>query len=564
MSLKETREQLIQLLTDKDNKVIALSGKWGTGKSYMWEQVKAASADPEVKSALYASLFGASSVDQIEIKLLQSSTKSAESYPVLFKSIKQTYKTAVKALEGVNSGFSALNDLGLLIAPALLKNKVLVLDDIERKHESLSIDEVLGFIDEFTKQHECRVVLILNDDQLDKREVWNTLREKVIDQELRLTTSAKEAFKIGIGIIPSPWEQQLETNVIHCGVTNIRIVCKIIKVVNRIIGERSDLGPALLARVIPSAVLLASVHYKGIEDGPTFPYILSRGSLEELEDDTTDENDKDAKKKRSSWDGLLSELGIYSCDEFELLVIEYLQSGLFNVAGLSAVIDRYIAENDALETRDRCNKLIDRSFWDYRLSEEDILAQAGPVAEKSMLIDPYMVTSVHDILVGLKDGKDLANQAVDNWIKSFNERNLEHAELDNMFGHKVHPRIVAAFDAINVAAQENTSLFEACECIVQKNGWGIRQEMAFRQATVLDFEATIRSADYKGLRMFMHKMVRISLDKAQYEVHFGSASENFILACKKIIDDKDSPRLAAVVKMVFSNSAASALLNAAE
>jgi len=35
MSLQATKNHLIQLLDDQDNKVIALSGKWGTGKSHL-------------------------------------------------------------------------------------------------------------------------------------------------------------------------------------------------------------------------------------------------------------------------------------------------------------------------------------------------------------------------------------------------------------------------------------------------------------------------------------------------------------------------------------------------
>ena len=62
MSLKATKEQLVELLADDDTRVIALSGKWGTGKSYMWEEVRAASEKEKVKTALYASLFGLSSI----------------------------------------------------------------------------------------------------------------------------------------------------------------------------------------------------------------------------------------------------------------------------------------------------------------------------------------------------------------------------------------------------------------------------------------------------------------------------------------------------------------------
>ena len=376
MSLKTTKEQLVQLLADTDNKVVALSGKWGTGKSFMWDQVQQASSDEAVKGALYASLFGVSSIDQVKLKLIQSSAKAAESYPVLFRSAKQALQTGIEALEGFHRGFGALNDIGLLLAPALLRQKVLVLDDIERKHEKLSIDEVLGFIDEFTKQHSSRVVLILNDDQLEKRDVWNTLREKVIDQDLRLTTSALEAFEIGIRLSPSPWASQIRSNIERCGVTNIRIVCRVVKVVNRILGNRQGLNDAVLSRVIPSTVLLAAIHYKGIEDGPDIDFVLAQGTADDwsviLPDD---EPETDEHRRKSKWKILLNLLGIHGCDEYELLVVEFLQSGLFDVAKVAQVIDRYVVEVEALTARDQCNKFLESSVWDHRLTEPQLLDQ---------------------------------------------------------------------------------------------------------------------------------------------------------------------------------------------
>jgi tRNA A37 threonylcarbamoyladenosine biosynthesis protein TsaE len=64
MSLKSTKDHLIHLLANQDNKVIALSGKWGTGKSHLWREVQYASEDKTIKSALYVSLFG----QKIQIK----------------------------------------------------------------------------------------------------------------------------------------------------------------------------------------------------------------------------------------------------------------------------------------------------------------------------------------------------------------------------------------------------------------------------------------------------------------------------------------------------------------
>ncbi len=67
MSLKKTKDQLIRLLDEADSSVIALSGKWGTGKTHLWNEVKNGAGDDKVKNALYVSLFGLSSVDQVGV-----------------------------------------------------------------------------------------------------------------------------------------------------------------------------------------------------------------------------------------------------------------------------------------------------------------------------------------------------------------------------------------------------------------------------------------------------------------------------------------------------------------
>jgi hypothetical protein len=113
--------------------------------------------------------------------------------------------TAVKGLETLHKGLGVINDLGILAAPALLRGKLIVLDDLERKHDKLDIEEILGFIDEYTQRFEARVLLILNTDRLKKRDIWDTLREKVVDQELRLTTYLEAGL-----FRPSPVLSQLD------------------------------------------------------------------------------------------------------------------------------------------------------------------------------------------------------------------------------------------------------------------------------------------------------------------------------------------------------------------
>lgn len=167
------------------------------------------------------------------------------------------------------------------MAPVILRDNVIVIDDIERKHEKLGIDEILGFIDEYSMQYGSRFVLLLNDDQLsskdDQCKLWATFREKVIDQEIRLSTTSEEAFSIAISLVPSKYANAIKKATVTCGLTNIRIVAKVIRVANQLLGER-ELEDAILARVIPSIVLFSAIHYRGLVDGPDFKFALNAGS----------------------------------------------------------------------------------------------------------------------------------------------------------------------------------------------------------------------------------------------------------------------------------------------
>jgi hypothetical protein len=279
MTLLSTKSHLIELLADADNRVVALSGKWGTGKSHLWREVRDASSDEGVKNALYVSLFGLSDMNQVKLKIVQSALPRADAMPGVWEKASRAVNAIQKGLEGFHKGFSALSDLALLAVPAILKNKVIVLDDIERKHEKLSIDEVMGFIDEFTQQHGARIVLILNNDQLADRSIWDKLREKVIDQEIRLDTSPSEAFEIASRLSPTTYADRIKKTAETCGLTNIRIIRKVIRAVNRILDNRVPLSDDVLERVIPSTVVLSAIHYKGIENGPDIDFVLKVGCV---------------------------------------------------------------------------------------------------------------------------------------------------------------------------------------------------------------------------------------------------------------------------------------------
>jgi hypothetical protein len=561
MSLKNTKEHLTKLLADTDNKVVALSGKWGTGKSFMWEEVKAASADEMVTGALYASLFGLSSIEQVKVKLVQKALPSLKANPGLLEKI----KAGIKALEGINKGFGALSDLGLAFAPAILRGKLIVLDDIERKHEKLNVDEVLGFIDELTQLYNCRFVLILNSDQLDKLELWKTLREKVVDQELSLNTTPSEAFNIAVGLTLSPYADRVHVSVKVCGLTNIRIIRKVIKTVNQILGERHGLSDAVLTRVIPSIVLLAAIHYKGIEGGPDFGFVLAYGAYSDstLLVNKDDKESEDGKRK-AKWRRLLSELGIGTSDDFELLVADFLHSGLFDVSKVAEIIDRYVAEDVSMSIRNDCTEFFQRKIWNHILTEDELIAEARKLVDRAHLLDAYTLTALHESISELPGGLEIADSMLTRWIDEFKKKNLKEVNFRNFFQRKLHPLIESEFNAINANTQANTTVLEVCTSIVENSGWGPREEAVLKSATIQDMEAIIRTSEVPDLKLFMGKMLELYANKQNYEQHFGTAMDNFVQACRKISNDPSAGRLSKLITVLFADSNLTVALNSQE
>ncbi len=557
MSLKKTKDQLVKLLDQADNNVIAISGKWGTGKTHLWNEVKDESTDDRVKKALYVSLFGLSSVDQVKRKLIETAIPGVDSHGGVFDGIKSLFGAGVKALSTHYKALAALNDLNvLLMAPVVLRGKVIVIDDIERKHEKLGIDEVLGFIDEYSKQYGSRFVLVLNDDQLSSKDgqekLWATFREKVIDNEIRLSTSSDEAFSIAIGLAPSVYAAEIKRASVTCGLTNIRIVVKVIRAANQILGGQ-DLLESIQARVIPSIVLFSAIHYRGLTDGPDFKFALNAGNpdwagfVRDKNKEPTPEE-----KREDRWRMLMQELGIHGCDEFEQRLVEFLESGLFEAGSIETVINRYATERGAMEARETANKFLKRVFWDHRVDEAQLVAEAADFPSIADLLDPFIATQLDTVLTKMPGGAAIGDAIIDGWIEAFKASNPTTVNDENPFNNPLHPRILAAFDLIKANAHADATVVDACMDIIENSGWGTLQEVAMRRATAADFEIAIRDMeDLDKLRRFMRRMIDMRLQRETYDPHFGTATERFVEACRTIANDAASPRLASLIRRLF-------------
>jgi hypothetical protein len=569
MTIEQSKTQLISLIDNADLKVIALTGAWGTGKTHLWNEIRKESQDPIVEGARYVSLFGLKDINQLKLKAVQSALPVGGESSSLTEGLMKTWKASVDALKKVHEGFSALDELALVAVPVALRNRFVVLDDIERKHASLSVDEVLGFVDEYTQNFGTRFLLILNSDQFSPptdSALWAAFREKVVEEELRFTPTPGEAFDIAVPDLHSPYRATASTAVDACGITNIRVIRQAYRLVVRLLGSAGDMPLAIQARTVPSIVLISALANKAIKDGPTLEYVAgyNRGSSDFLRRYLEQQGDASKEKAEDStpaaWKVLLSKLGINSSGDFEELVVAFVRDGKHDAKAIEAIVQDYQHNESRNESRNLALAFSERFYWNVTDCDDDLVSDARGLIARVGDLDAYTVTALGEQMAELPGGAKLEEALIDGWLAHF-ATIADKAEFEvSRFRRALHPKLRTAIDAARDARIHSTTVVEAIEHILENDGWGHREEAAMKAATIDDFEIAMRTLKGRAFKLFVLKSLDILEQHEAYEKHFDQAGINFLEACRRIVRAEKGNRFGRLLRTLFAESKVPALL----
>lgn len=365
--------------------------------------------------------------------------------------------------------------------------------------------------------------------------------------------------------MPSEYQESIKKAVVACSLNNIRVICKVIRSVNRILDGYSNLSEALLARVIPSTVLLSAIHYRGIENGPPLEYVLeNRSTMQDwvaFSDKNKPNEETVESKNQGRWKSLLSKLGIQHCDEYEILVVDYLESGLFERTAIDEIINRYIHEEDGLVASNLANEFIQGCFWEHRLTEAELLERAAEILPIATKLTPGAITNLHSSIAELHGGEEVANAIVNAWVDAFKTKSMAFSDLDIPFQQEYHPAIKTAFDAKKAQHQANTSVLDVCRHVSEHRSWGTRHKLAMRNATAANFDVLLKTLPTADLKLLLYQMLDFVKNKSVYCNDFGAGMDQFNVACRNIVNAPDSGRLGKLIRILFEEANLSALLN---
>lgn len=550
-SYERVKSTLTYLLEDDPISVVALSGKWGTGKSHLWEAVRNKLKNYKSKP-IYISLFGIKTINELKLRIVQNAKLNSDDK---YKEYAQNASSILKDLAGRLFGVNVEN-LILLSIPTLVKERLVVIDDVERKHTSLDIDEVMGFINEYSENHKSRFLLLLNQDKLVDKAIWETLHEKVIDTEVVLDPSPADAFYIAVQENKPPYVEAVRKAIETLEINNIRVIRRVCRVVTTLLGNHSGLDSSSVLHLVPSTVLLTAIHFRALPGGPPLSYVASYNSMEHMFAKVANKDERNPEEIK--WDALLQKMKISSADEFEDIVCGYLTSGVIDKEKLQLQIQSYIKSSKENEVQGEVRKFFDDFFWDPLSDTNSLIKSASEfLDEKVQFIDAGMITSIFDALEELGE-LALANSLIDAWIKSFKGRVDMSSVSEGSFERwhqKIHPRILEEFKSLKEEKYPSLSLSEAIALLTANGGYGVRVEATLLQSTVADYEETIRGLRGGSLADFLEEHFSWSRIGGRMEnPSFSNAILNFQTACRNIFQSDPDGRLSVILKREFTRN----------
>lgn len=555
MSRKTTKEDLLYYLADAKVRVIALKGLWGTGKTHLWDEIKKTDYPPlGGNDHLYASCFGLEAIDQIRAALFQNSLGKAEGAVTAATklsgiAIDVLEKVAAKVAPKAEGAATIVGSLGSLVQSALidkvLHSRLIVLDDIERRADSLRIETLLGFID-LLKRNDCKILLILNEEPLEVSNAadWRTLKEKCLDREITLLTSSAEAADIGLSE-DMPYRVVVTDTLARLNVTNIRVIQRIDRIVKTIFEGAGDLPDGLVKSMLPATVILTALNFNAVPNGPDvssligeWPAWCARPGY--FSDERSDMSDAvafgvNAKLTRDV--------------EFLELLMRHLLTGHRMREQFDSLFQRRREQEASSQAEGAAIRYIEETYLDPGMSDQDFIARA--TAHKSVWSD-ISADKVSAIASDLdrRGAGELAQEIASAWARRWSESPrlwISHLYSPDNF----YPAIKDAILKGNHRLSAGPSLIDAV-LKVSSGGWAPSDTAAINEATVDQVVRTICALDRENFGAFIYfyrKEIKEPLQQAGVGSLFQAGTETFRQAARRIVTENKHPRLTELLKL---------------
>jgi hypothetical protein len=496
MSVKITKTVLGDFLCNAETNVLALTGAWGTGKTYAWrEALLANKGDIKFKYYCYVSLFGINSMAELRMALFMKTIAVAtigmkldfsavnEHWGSLAKDwLKGQYARLGPMVKGLPHGGSI--SLGLeALAPSAVRDTLVCFDDFERQ-TTIKTEDVLGLITELSEERGCKVALIFNAEQLGGKDAYRAYREKTIDFELVYAPTVQEAFSLVFEMTFPNWDIVMR-NVVDLGITNVRILRKIKNLLARIALATVGLHTKVIESSIASTVLLCWCAYAPDKSKPKIEDIANwNKSL------YTFKKPEEQDPETLAWVQRLKAFGFSHVDDLDLAIARIVERGFVEGTGF------HEAATDASDALKKSEQSISfTAVWNrfHNTFSDDQDSFAKDLYEAALqAIDQVSNNDLNGTVRLLRDLKrdDFADDLIDKFVDAHRDKPSVFDLEEHPFGGTVDDiSLRKKFDAAHIELTHLPGLEEAITFMAKNSGYNPEHLEAMKRASVDEYHA---------------------------------------------------------------------------
>lgn len=323
-------KEIERFLRSKEVEVLCVTGVWGVGKTFTWNRLLKEAADRgEIgrNKYSYVSLFGLNSLADVKSAIaentqIMSSEKlqpAADVANVLIGSIKYL-KGFVSVIPYVGKG---LSESASLLFASIVNNQIVCIDDLDRRGAGIRVDDILGLVTSLRDERSCNVLLLLNEAELDGKDIFDRHFEKAIDSRLVFAPSPEDAVEHGIST-NDDIGSEIAKNCIRLGISNIRVIRKIERIVRSVQPAVADRSDSLRRQTVHTLVILAWTKFQP-DLAPPFEF-LSEPSIVRL----MNAKDEPMSDQEVAWTAVTDAYEFGHMDDYDNKLMQFVKDGMLD------------------------------------------------------------------------------------------------------------------------------------------------------------------------------------------------------------------------------------------
>lgn len=355
----------------------------------------------------------------------------------------------------------------------------MVIDDLERKSDGVSLKDALGVVVDLSSKRSCKVIVVCNEDALGKedREFLDDYKEKVFDLELLFTRSPLDIARIGL---PEGCEHRAisESILEKLGISNIRVVNRYAFLVDQIWPDIKSVNEEVREEVLKHIAILTWAKYDSTAGIPQdrLSYLSSEVSWMAS---SFGEKGEDKEQWEVNWETAAASLE-FSSEPYDKVLVEYLRTGIWLPGSITKDVE---AKSSDLRKLEASQDL--RRAWRLYADSLDpdqtgfVVSLTGAISKNLELLSPREVDSAFVALEDLGVDFDslaknyinaarpgIESAALEDWpFEDFKSAAMRPLVAEVRNSAKVLPTIDAALHRIAVDrswSEEDIKVLEAC------------------------------------------------------------------------------------------------------